>query len=66
MDNAGPVIQLDTDSRSSAKVLSKMVSGTLTSPFPRFTASELEQTGILHCKFIGFILIVIVFVRVVF
>ena len=51
IDNAGPLLHLDTDSKSSAHFLRKMASGTLFSDFPKFSACELEQHGLMHGNF---------------
>ena len=50
-DNSGPLLVLDVKSKSSTAVLQQMLDGTLVPAFPKFTAREIEDTGILHGMF---------------
>ena len=50
-DNSGPLLVLDVKSKSSTAVLQQMLDGTLISTFPKFSAREIEDNGILHGTF---------------
>ena len=62
-DNSGPLLVLDVKSKSSATVLQQMIDGTVSAHFPKFTAQEIENNGILHGMYL---LVLSVIISVIF
>ena len=48
VDNSGPLLAVDVNNSESFDILTSMLNGTVSSPFSRFTAKELDAFGILE------------------
>ena len=52
IDNSGPLLAVDVNDNMSQSLLVSMHNGTIPSPFPKFTAKELDAFGIIQGIFI--------------